>query len=82
MWVIAVGIVLAVSVTANGALAAFGDEAGAAVALYYCLQGLLAVGPGTLMVLLLDGDTAWPLVAYALFMPAVSLVGLWMIRRA
>ncbi|HBN52528.1 MAG TPA: chloramphenicol efflux MFS transporter [Stenotrophomonas sp.] len=82
MWVIAVGIVLVVSVTANGALAAFGDDAGAAVALYYCLQCVLAVGPGTLMVLLLDGDTAWPLVAYALFMPAVSLVGLWMIRRA
>ncbi len=81
MWVIAIGIVLMVSVTANGALAALGDTAGTAVALYYSLQSLLVAGLGTLLILCMGGGTAWPLVAYALCMPALSLAGLWAIRK-
>src|SRR5690606_39380838 len=38
MWVIAVGIVFTVSVTANGALADFDEIAGSAVAFYFCID--------------------------------------------
>lgn len=76
MWVIAIGIVFAVSVTANGALADFGDIAGSAVALYFCIQSLFVGIVGTLMVIVFDGDTAWPLVAYGAFMALVAVVSL------
>ncbi|WP_338868484.1 CmlA/FloR family chloramphenicol efflux MFS transporter [Myxococcus stipitatus] len=76
MWVIAAGIVFAASVTANGALQAFGDVAGTAVALYFCIQSLIVGVVGTLLVVLLDGDTAWPLVAYASLMALVTLMAL------
>ncbi len=76
MWVIAVGIVLASSVTANGALAEFGDRAGMAVALYFCIQSLIVGVIGTLAVVLLDGETAWPLAAYAAGMGALTLAAL------
>jgi MFS transporter, DHA1 family, chloramphenicol/florfenicol resistance protein len=65
MWLMASGIVLAVSVTANGALAGFDDMAGAAVAVYFCVQSLITGVLGTLLVVLLPGDTAWPLVAFS-----------------
>lgn len=81
MWLIAVGIVLVVSVTANGALEAFGETSGTAVALYYSIQSLIVAGVGTGFTLGLGGDTAWPLVAYALFLPAVSLAGLALVHR-
>lgn len=77
MWVIAVGIVFAVSVTANGALQAFDAVAGTAVALYFCIQSLLVGVLGTWMVVLLDGDTAWPLVGHASLMAGVTLGCLW-----
>jgi len=35
MWLAAMGIVMTVSVTANGALAQFNDVAGSAVAIYF-----------------------------------------------
>jgi DHA1 family florfenicol/chloramphenicol resistance protein-like MFS transporter len=73
MWVMAVGIVLAGSVTANGALAAFGDVAGTAVALYFCVQSLIVGVAGTLFVILSGGDTAWPLAGYATVMAATTL---------
>lgn len=81
MWVIAIGIVMTVSVTANGALAGFADNAGAAVALYYCIQSVLVAGLGTFWVLFLGGDSAWPLVAQALVVPAACLLGLVRLRR-
>ncbi|MGJ4856607.1 CmlA/FloR family chloramphenicol efflux MFS transporter [Labrys sp. KB_33_2] len=74
MWVIAVGIVLAGGVAANGALEGFDDIAGAAVALYFCVQSLLVSIGGTLAVLILPGDTAWPLVAYAAGMAGLVLL--------
>ncbi|MGE6757345.1 CmlA/FloR family chloramphenicol efflux MFS transporter [Corallococcus interemptor] len=81
MWVIAAGIVCAVSVTANGALESFGAMAGTAVALYFCIQSLIVSSLGTLMIVLLDGDTAWPLVGYASLMASVTLGCLAFLRR-
>ena len=75
MWLIAVGIVLVVAVTANGALGDFGDAAGTAVAMYYGIQSLIVSGLGTLSVLALDGSTAWPLVAYCLVMSTAGIAG-------
>jgi DHA1 family florfenicol/chloramphenicol resistance protein-like MFS transporter len=76
MWVIAVGIVFAAAVTANGALGAFDDVAGTAVALYFCVQSLIVGAFGTLLVVLLDGDTAWPLAGYCTVMALVTLAAL------
>lgn len=70
MWVMAVGIVFTVSVTANGALAAFSDRAGLAVAIYFCGQSVIVSILGTAAVVGLGGDTAWPLVTF----PAVMAV--------
>jgi DHA1 family florfenicol/chloramphenicol resistance protein-like MFS transporter len=81
MWIIAIGMVLAVSVTANGALQAFGEVAGTAVALYFCVQSLFVGGIGTLLVILLRGDTAWPLVAYCTLMAVVTLAALSLLQR-
>jgi len=80
MWVIAVGIVLTTAVTANGALAAFGQTAGTAVALYFCIESLIVGCVGTLFVLLLDGNTAWPLAGYCALMGIVTLLALRHIR--
>jgi len=76
MWPAAIGIVLTASVTANGALLAFDHVAGTAVALHFCVQSLITGIAGTAAVLLLDGDTAWPLVAYAGGMAVVTLLAL------
>ncbi|ASR42743.1 chloramphenicol efflux MFS transporter [Xanthomonas citri pv. mangiferaeindicae] len=81
MWFMCVGIVLVVAVTANGALGDFADAAGTAVALYYAIQSLIVSGVGTLSVLMFNGATPWPLVAYGLVMPTVSLAGFAVLRR-
>ena len=81
MWLAAVGIVMTVSVTANGALAGFNDIAGSAVAIYFCLESLIVSIVGTLAVTLLDGDTAWPLVVFGLGMSALVAAGLLMLAR-
>lgn len=80
MGVIAVGIVFTVSVTANGALAQFDDIAGTAVALYFCIESLMVSVLGTLAVTMLRGDTAWPIVCYAVAMAAVVMLGLALLR--
>ncbi len=74
MWVMAVGIVFTVSVTANGALEEFGFMAGSAVAVYFCVQSLVVGTAGTLLVIGLPGDSAWPLVVYASIMAGVVLI--------
>ncbi|BCM20177.1 bicyclomycin resistance protein [Mesorhizobium sp. J8] len=76
MWVIAIGIVLTASVTANGALAPFGETAGTAVALYFCLQSVIVSAAGTLFVFLLGGDTAWPLIGFAASFALATLFAL------
>lgn len=81
MWLIAVGIVMVAGITANGALEGFSDMAGMAVALYYGIQSVIVGGVGTLMVLMLDGDTAWPLVAYCLLMACISMAGYAVLKR-
>lgn len=73
MWIIAIGIVFASSVMANGALQSFGHVAGTATALYFCIESLVVGIVGTTLVVLLPGDTAWPLAAYCTLMAVVVL---------
>jgi len=83
MWLMAVGIVLTTSVTANGALQEFGDIAGTAVALHFCIQSIIVGAAGTGFVVALKGDTAWPLIAYSASMAAITLAGLiWLHTRS
>ncbi|OCJ11983.1 chloramphenicol efflux MFS transporter [Rhizobium sp. AC27/96] len=81
MWIIAIGIVFTTAVTANGALQAFGNTAGTAVALYSCVQSLIVSLVGTLFVVLFRGDTAWPLGGYCSVMALVTLFALWRLQR-
>ena len=81
MWVMAIGIVLSVSVTANGALSEFDDVAGSAVAVYFCVQSLFVGFVGTMVVLVFQGDTPWPLVAYSSVMALSVLTVLGSRRR-
>ena len=81
MWIMAVGIVLTVSVTANGALAEFGEIAGSAVAFYFCIQSLIVSVLGTLAVTMLGGDSAWPLSAYSAIMALLVLLALGLLPR-
>lgn len=74
MWIVAIGIVMVGAVTANGALGAFGDMAGMAVALHFCVQSLLVGLVGTLFVITFGGDTAYPLVAYLAVMGSISWI--------
>jgi DHA1 family florfenicol/chloramphenicol resistance protein-like MFS transporter len=74
MWVMAIGIVFTVSVTANGALEKFGDIAGSAVALHFCVQSLIVSIGGTLVVIWLQGDSAWPLATFSSIMAFVVLI--------
>lgn len=73
MWIVAAGIALTCSVTANGALKAFGDYAGMATAIYYCIESLVVSIGGTIAVLLLGGDTVLPLVAYCIISALLTL---------
>ncbi len=81
VWIMAVGIVFAASVTANGALAEFGDTAGSAVAFYSCIQSVIVSIGGTLSVTILDGDSAWPLVTYSTTMALLVLVAQVLLKR-
>lgn len=81
MWIIALGIVVTAAVAADGALAEFGDVAGTAVALYFCIQSLIVGLVGTVAVVLLPGDTAWPLACYAAGMAVATWAALSLLRR-
>ncbi|MFC4171283.1 CmlA/FloR family chloramphenicol efflux MFS transporter [Microvirga sp. GCM10011540] len=81
MWVMAIGIVFTVSVTANGALEKFGDIAGSAVALHFCVQSLIVSIGGTLAVIRLPGDTAWPLATFSSIMAIVVLTALGFLHQ-
>ncbi|SPU50978.1 drug resistance transporter, Bcr/CflA subfamily [Bordetella trematum] len=81
MWIAAAGLVLMVSVTANGALADFGAAAGLAVALYYGLQSLLVAVVGTMLLALFDDGSAGPLAAYCVLMPAASLAAFSRLKK-
>lgn len=80
MWVIAIGIVFSVSVTANGALSEFDDIAGSAVAVYFCIESLVVSIVGTLAVTMLNGDTAWPVICFAITMAALVSLGLALLQ--
>ncbi|MDW6021336.1 CmlA/FloR family chloramphenicol efflux MFS transporter [Mesorhizobium sp. BAC0120] len=81
VWLMAVGIVCTTSVTANGALQEFGDIAGSAVALHFCVQSIIASVVGTCFVVALNGETAWPLIGYAAAMAAITLTALLWVRN-
>lgn len=81
MRVVAAGIVMVGAVTANGALAQFGQIAGMAVALHFCLQSLIVGLLGTLFVTRLPGDTALPLAAFILFMTSLSAIAIMRDRQ-
>jgi len=81
MWLVAVGIVLTTSVTANGALQEFSEMAGTAVALHFCVQSLIVGVIGTGTVIVLNGGTAWPLIAYTGGMAAITLAALTGLTR-
>ncbi|MGH6997680.1 MAG: MFS transporter, partial [Phenylobacterium sp.] len=80
MWVMAVGMVLAVAVCANGALAAFGGAAGTAVALYFSIESVIVGVLGSAAVVWLGGDSAWPLAGFAAGM-ALLVLGMLGVRR-
>ena len=80
MWVMAVGMVLAVAVCANGALAAFGGAAGTAVALYFSVESVIVGVLGSAAVVWLGGDSAWPLAGFAAGM-ALLVLGILAARR-
>lgn len=73
MWLMGVGIAMAVSVAPNGALQGFDHIAGAATAVYFCLGGLLLGGTGTAIIVLVPSDTAWPVIIYSLSLAVVVL---------
>lgn len=77
----AVGMVATVAVTANGALRHADDAAGTAVAMYFCVQSLHVGGGGTVVLLALPGDTAWPLVAFSVGMAVLVMLALAALRR-
>lgn len=81
MWLISIGIVFTTSVTANGALGEFGDVAGTAVALHFCVQSIVVGVAGTVFVVLLDGATAWPLAGYSATLATVTLAALSWLRK-
>ncbi|MBB3285528.1 MULTISPECIES: CmlA/FloR family chloramphenicol efflux MFS transporter [Rhizobium] len=81
MWIMALGIVFTSSVTANGALAEFGDIAGSAVAFYFCIQSLIVSIGGTLAVTALGGDSAWPLAGFSTLTALLVLAALHVLRR-
>jgi DHA1 family florfenicol/chloramphenicol resistance protein-like MFS transporter len=81
VWLMAVGIVFTTSVTANGALQDFGDIAGTAVALHFCVQSMIVGVVGTSFVVALDGETAWPLIGYSAGMAAITLTALLWLRN-
>jgi MFS transporter, DHA1 family, chloramphenicol/florfenicol resistance protein len=63
-WLVAVGISLTCAVTANGALRPFSHAAGTATAIYSCGASLIVCGMGTVVVVWLPSDTAWPLIGF------------------
>ncbi|RAW86906.1 CmlA/FloR family chloramphenicol efflux MFS transporter [Photorhabdus laumondii] len=73
MCIMAVGIVFTVSVTANGALAAFSDRAGLAVAIYWGGESIIVSLLGTAAIVSMGGDTAWPLVTFTIILATAVL---------
>jgi DHA1 family florfenicol/chloramphenicol resistance protein-like MFS transporter len=73
MWVIAVGISVTCAVTANGALRSFSHAAGTASAMYSCGESLVIGVVGTLVVVWLPADTAWPLASFCMVFGLVTI---------
>lgn len=81
MWLIAIGMVMIVSVTANGALQEFDEMAGTAVALYFAIESLIVSIIGTGVTFVFGGDNPWPLVFYCFLMCAINIVGFFILKK-
>ncbi|PHM28751.1 chloramphenicol resistance protein [Xenorhabdus budapestensis] len=73
MWLLGVGVAMAVSVAPNGALQGFDHMAGTVTAFYSCLGSLLLGMGGTFTITLLSNATTWPIIAYSLVLATVVL---------
>ncbi|OTA16260.1 CmlA protein [Xenorhabdus vietnamensis] len=73
MWLVGVGISMAISVAPNGALQGFDYMAGTVTAFYSCLGGLLLGIGGTLTITLLSNATTWPIIIYCLILATIVL---------
>ncbi|WP_443256007.1 CmlA/FloR family chloramphenicol efflux MFS transporter [Xenorhabdus sp. IM139775] len=71
MWLVGVGVAMAISVAPNGALQGFDHMAGTVTAFYSCLGGLLLGIGGTLTITLLSNTTTWPIIAYCLVLATI-----------
>jgi MFS transporter, DHA1 family, chloramphenicol/florfenicol resistance protein len=78
VWLVAIGIAIVNPVTAIGALRPFPHAAGTARAIYSCLESLAVSVIGTVLLLLLPANTAWPLSA---FCTVLSLVTMSLVSR-
>ncbi|PHM58656.1 hypothetical protein Xekk_01231 [Xenorhabdus sp. KK7.4] len=66
MWLVGVGIAIAIAVAPNGALQGFDHMAGTVTAFYSCLGGVLLGIGGTLTITLFSNTTTWPIIVYCL----------------
>ena len=83
MWVIAIGISTACAVAANGALRPFGGVAGTATAIYSCVESFMVSCAGTLAVVWLPADTAWPLIGFSSVSALVTMgLARWALQDA
>jgi DHA1 family florfenicol/chloramphenicol resistance protein-like MFS transporter len=73
MWIVAVGIAVICPAATSGALRPFGHAAGTASALYGAIESMAVSCAGTLAVLSLPSDTAWPLIAFCALSALVTI---------
>jgi DHA1 family florfenicol/chloramphenicol resistance protein-like MFS transporter len=74
MWLVAVGITVTLSGAINGALRPFDGFAGTATAVHACVESLIVTGAGTLAVISLPEETAWPLIGFCIAAPLATLL--------
>ncbi|PHM38501.1 Chloramphenicol resistance protein [Xenorhabdus innexi] len=73
MWLVGIGIAMAVAIAPNGALQGFDHMAGTVTAFYSCLGGLLLGIGGTFTITILSNTTTWPIIVYCLVLAIVVL---------
>ncbi len=66
MWLVGVGVAIAIAVAPNGALQGFDHMAGTVTAFYSCLGGVLLGIGGTLTITFFSNTTTWPIIVYCL----------------
>jgi DHA1 family florfenicol/chloramphenicol resistance protein-like MFS transporter len=74
MWFAAAAITLTLSGAVNGALRPFGSFAGTATAVHACIESIIVTGAGTLAVVCLPEETAWPLIGFCVVAPLATIL--------